>query len=153
MPATQHQALCKAERLSGKKQVDTLFSGGAGRSMSIFPIRLVYVFQDSTGDPKEPQAKMMVSVSKRYFKHAVQRNRVKRQLREAYRRNKHLLLDTLAQHPDAQVLMAFIWTSDQTAPSADVESRMKRLLLRLGEKTTATLCKASDNSQSTSHEP
>ncbi len=153
MPATQHQTLCKAERLSSKKQVDILFSGGAGRSMSIFPIRLVYVINDAIDDAKEPQAKMMVSVSKRYFKHAVQRNRVKRQLREAYRLNKHHLLDTLAQHPGTQVLMAFIWTSDQLAATADVESRMKKLLARLSEKTTATLCKASDNSQSTSREP
>ena len=87
----------------------------------------------------------MVSVPKRYFKRAVKRNRVKRQLREAYRRNKHLLLNMLAQHPGTQVLIAFIWTSDELSDLAGIESRMKKQLARLGEKTTASLCHDSAN--------
>ena len=145
MSATQHQTLCKAERLSGKKQVDTLFTGGAGRSMSIHPIRMVYTIGECDAEGREPQAKVMMSVSKRHFKHAVDRNHVKRQLREAYRHNKHLLLDVLAQRPGTQVVMAFIWTSAEILESAAVEHRMKKLLSRLSEKTKASLCKASDN--------
>ncbi len=67
--------------------------------MSIYPIRMIYAIGQCDAASREPQAKIMVSVPKRYFKRAVKRNRVKRQLREAYRRNKHLLLDMLAQHP------------------------------------------------------
>ena len=145
MPATRQLTLCKAERLCGKKQVDALFMGGAGRAMSIYPIRMVYVAGERDAASREPQAKIMVSVSKRHFKHAVKRNRVKRQLREAYRRNKRLLLDTLAQHPRVQLLIAFIWTSAQLAESAEIESRMKKLLARLGEKTAASPCTDSDN--------
>ena len=131
MPVTRQQTLCKAERLNGKKQVDSLFMGGRGRAMSIYPIRMIYAIG---------QCDAASSVPKRYFKRAVKRNRVKRQLREAYRRNKHLLLDMLAQHPGTQVLIAFIWTSDELSDSAGIESRMKKLLARLGEKTTASLC-------------
>lgn len=140
MSVTRQQTLCKAERLNGKKQVDSLFMGGRGRAMSIYPIRMIYAIGQCDAASREPQAKIMVSVPKRYFKRAVKRNRVKRQLREAYRRNKHLLLDMLAQHPGTQVLIAFIWTSDELSDSAGIESRMKKLLARLGEKTTASLC-------------
>ena len=113
--------------------------------MSIYPIRMIYAIGQCDAASREPQTKIMVSVPKRYFKRAVKRNRVKRQLREAYRRNKHLLLDMLAQHPGTQVLIAFIWTSDELSDSAGIESRMKKLLARLGEKTTASLCHDSAN--------
>ena len=133
MSVTRQQTLCKAERLNGKKQVDSLFMGGTGCAMSIYPIRMIYAIGQCDAASREPQAKIMVSVPKRYFK------------REAYRRNKHLLLDMLAQHPGTQVLIAFIWTSDELSDSAGIESRMKKLLARLGEKTTASLCHDSAN--------
>ena len=140
---TTSQQLPKSERINSKKLIDRLFKGGGAKSMSAFPLRVVFMTEDA--DAHEPLAKMMVSVPKRYFKRAVKRNRVKRQLREAYRRNKHLLLDMLAQHPGTQVLIAFIWTSDELSDSAGIESRMKKLLARLGEKTTASLCHDSAN--------
>ena len=73
------------ERIKSKKQLETLFGGGRSRSMAAFPVRLVYMTQDNDGTT--PQMMMMVSVSKRHFKHAVKRNRAKRQMREAYRLN------------------------------------------------------------------
>ena len=76
MPVTRQQTLCKAERLNGKKQVDSLFMGGTGRAMSIYPIRMIYAIGQCDAASREPQAKIMVSVPKRYFKRAVKRNRV-----------------------------------------------------------------------------
>jgi ribonuclease P protein component len=80
------------------------------------------------------QAQIMVSVSKRHFKRAVKRNRIKRQIRETYRQNKELLLDVLIQKPETTVCMAFIWQSDQLFPSSDIEHCMKSLLQRVAEK-------------------
>ena len=78
----------KTEKLKSKTTIDLLFS--EGKSVSKYPLRLVYVPIDLE---KEEQIKMGVSVSKKYFKKAVDRNYFKRVLRETYRLNKHLLLE------------------------------------------------------------
>lgn len=84
----------KNEKLKSKITIDLLFS--KGKSVSKYPLRLVYVDSDF-GIPKgsEQKLKMGVSVSKKYFKHAVDRNYFKRVLRETYRLNKYLLTDNL----------------------------------------------------------
>lgn len=80
----------KHEKLKSKTTIDLLFS--EGNSVSKFPLRLVYV--ENTEENAE-LIKMGVSVSKKYFKKAVDRNYYKRVLRETYRLNKHLLIDNL----------------------------------------------------------
>jgi ribonuclease P protein component len=80
----------KKEKLKSKTTIDLLFS--EGNSVSKFPLRLVYV------ENKEENAELMkmgVSVSKKYFKKAVDRNYFKRVLRETYRLNKHILIDNI----------------------------------------------------------
>jgi len=80
----------KNEKLKSKTTIDLLFSKGA--SVSKYPLRLVYI----SGDFGENvPIKMGVSVSKKHFKNAVDRNYFKRVLRETYRLNKQLLLDNL----------------------------------------------------------
>ena len=81
-----------------------------------------------------PQAKILVSVPKKYFKRAVKRNRVKRQVREAYRKNKYILLDKLQPMPNQEVLLAFIWLDNMLHASADIENKVCNLLQRIGEK-------------------
>ena len=100
--------------------------------MAAFPVRLVYMQVDRNED--EPAAKIMVSVPKRCFKRAVKRNRVKRQLREAYRTNKQLLWQRMENHPDKALLLAFIWTDTQLHDTAVVEQKMKNLLTRVSER-------------------
>ena len=72
------------EKLKSKKLIEKLFS--EGKAVSAFPLRLIYLKEGETN-------KIGVSVSKRNFKLAVDRNRVKRLLREAYRHNKKMLID------------------------------------------------------------
>ena len=129
--------LAKTERICSKKLIETLFNSGAGKSLSAFPLRLVYMLieRDTSAGLMPPvQAQMMVSVPKRYFKRAVKRNRVKRQVREAYRKNKQLVLSQLLDTPDKAVAMAFIWMDGKLQDSAFVEQRMINLLARLGER-------------------
>ena len=80
----------KHEKLKSQKHIDLLFS--EGKSVSKYPLRLVYVPIILEEGEK---IKIGVSVSKKNFKKAVDRNHYKRLLRECYRLNKHLLLDTI----------------------------------------------------------
>lgn len=82
----------KSEKLKSKNTIDLLFS--EGKSIGKYPLRLVYVAGDFGEDVP---IKMGVSVSKKYFKKAVDRNYFKRVLRETYRLNKNRLLDPLNQ--------------------------------------------------------
>ncbi len=122
------------ERIKSKKQLETLFGGGKSRSMAAFPVRLVYMIHDST--PDKPQLMIMVSVSKRHFKHAVKRNRAKRQLREAYRLNKHVLASAAERLEGKTLSMGFIWVSDKLMPTEIVEKSVINLMERLNERIT-----------------
>jgi len=82
----------KSEKLKSKNTIDLLFS--EGKSVGKYPLRLVYVAGDFG---ENVPIKMGVSVSKKYFKKAVDRNYFKRVLRETYRLNKNRLLDPLNQ--------------------------------------------------------
>lgn len=79
---------------------------------------------------------ILISVPKRYFKHAVDRNRVKRQVREAYRKNKQLVVDAVAASEWEGLSLAFIWTDNQHRTSQEVEERVCHLLTRLSERLT-----------------
>ena len=80
----------KNEKLKSKITIGLLFS--EGKSVSKYPLRLVYYADDSVDAQK---IKMGVSVSKKHFKKAVDRNYFKRVLRETYRLNKHKLIESL----------------------------------------------------------
>ena len=95
----------KNERLKSKTTIDLLFS--EGKSVSKYPLRLVYHPAEADSEEK---IKMGVSVSKKYFKRAVDRNYFKRVLRETYRLNKHLLWDNVEQ---PYSLMFFYQTKDK----------------------------------------
>ena len=84
----------KTEKLKSKTTIDLLFS--KGKSVSKYPLRLVFVESDyGIPEDSDQKLKMGVSVSKKYFKKAVDRNYFKRVLRETYRLNKHILIDNL----------------------------------------------------------
>lgn len=129
MSAAERFTLSKEERICSKKLINELFTGN-GRSMTAFPLRVVFMKRTIVDD--QPRAVMLVSVPKRYFKHAVDRNRVKRQVREAFRRNKSIITQNLTDDHDA-VAMAFVWLTNEKYPSSEVENRMVRLLTRISE--------------------
>jgi len=99
----------KTEKLKSKITIDLLFS--KGKSVSKYPLRLVFVESDyGIAEGSEQKIKMGVSVSKKYFKHAVERDYFKRVLRETYRLNKHLLVDNLDK---PYAFMFFYQTKDR----------------------------------------
>ena len=99
----------KNEKLKSKITIDLLFS--KGKSVAKYPLRLVFIESDyGIAENRDQKLKMGVSVSKKYFKNAVDRNYFKRVLRETYRLNKHLLIDSLDK-PHA--MMFFYQTKDR----------------------------------------
>lgn len=135
------------ERIKSQKLSHSLFTGGNSRSMAVYPVRMVYMPIDrAEGDAP---VKTMMSVSKRHFKRAVKRNRVKRQLREAYRLNKHILHDAIvASGCGKAYALTFIWQSDELYESSVVEESMVNLLMRLAEKISKIY-----SEQNTSQQP
>ena len=76
----------KDEKLKKRKLIKELFDNG--KAATVFPLRVIYLKKDHNGNFPVQTG---VSVSKRNFKRAVDRNRIKRLMREAYRLNKHIL--------------------------------------------------------------
>ena len=96
----------REERLRGEALIERLFHREGSRSMAAFPLRMVYMKTASDGAGALPQ--VLISVPKRCLKHAVDRNRVKRQVREAYRRNRYRLVESLGGDGVRGLLIAFI---------------------------------------------
>ena len=121
--------LRKNERIASRRLIDQLFAGSSSHSLAAFPVRVVYIIKDRARE--ESPVQVLVSVSKRHFRHAVDRNRAKRQLREAWRHHKETLASALPA--DKCLALAFLWLSDSPQPSAVVERRVSSLVQRIAK--------------------
>ncbi|SHI71596.1 ribonuclease P protein component [Algibacter luteus] len=115
----------KKEKLKSKKLIDQLFT--EGQSVSAFPLRLVYL---GTTFDDEVIAKTGVSVSKKHFKTAVARNRIKRLLREAYRLNKASFFNNLT----TQHAFMILYIGKDMPTFVQVESKMKTVFDKFSNK-------------------
>ena len=126
----QRSTFRKRERIASLKLIETLFGGGCSQSVAAFPLRAVYMLSERQSN--EAPVQLLISVPKKRFKHAVDRNRVKRQVREVFRQHKDLLYQAV---PETQrLLLAFIWLSDEHRPSKEVDGRVVTLMQRISEK-------------------
>lgn len=117
MPATYS----KKEKLKSKKLIGQLFA--EGKSVSAFPLRLVYL---PTAFDDDVMAKTGVSVSKKYFKAAVDRNRIKRLMREVYRLNKAAYFNNIT----TQYAFMILYIGKDKPTLTQVETRMKHLFTK-----------------------
>ncbi|GAA4234120.1 ribonuclease P protein component [Postechiella marina] len=108
----------KKEKLKSKKLIDQLFT--EGKSVSAYPLRLVYM---PTSFNEDVIAKTGVSVSKRNFKTAVDRNRIKRLLREIYRLNKADYFNNLT----TQHTFMILYIGKDKPTFTQIELKMKQL--------------------------
>ena len=121
----------KQERIVSTRLIEMLFGKGNSQSLSAYPLRAVFL--QTARRPSCAPVQILISVPKKRFKHAVDRNRVKRQVREAYRHHKQLLEGTVAE--DRQLLIAFIWLSDRHCQTNEVEKRVVGILERITTKS------------------
>ena len=108
----------KEERLTNKKTFDLLFNKGS--SISVPPFRLIWI-EDRTNSSSPVQ--LGISVPKRSFAKAVDRNKIKRRIREAYRKNKHLLYEIVKKGNHTIALM-IIYTAKDQLPYDEIEKKM-----------------------------
>lgn len=116
-------SLGRAERLKHRTQIDLLFS--EGRSITVGAIRLVYRLDPVLGDSG---LKAGFSVSKRHFKRAVDRNRIKRLLREAYRLQKACLLE---KQRTGTLQFFLIYTGKEMPTYAQIEGWVLKALQKM----------------------
>lgn len=126
----------KHERLRLRKEVDELFSAGS-KSFSAFPVRAVC----RTVPFKGVEACILMSVPKRRLHCAVDRNRVKRLLREAYRMNKDIITHAVAEYnstcePERRLSLniALVWMAGTMCPLPALEKKVRSVLHRAAEK-------------------
>jgi ribonuclease P protein component len=100
--------LGKKERLKSRKQIEQLFK--EGKTFSVQPLRIYYTVQPSTADSSLLQ--FGVAVGTKQFKHAVDRNRIKRLIREAYRLQKNELHEQVVSKKKA-INLFFIYTGKE----------------------------------------
>lgn len=122
---TIRYTLGKTERLKSRKTIDQLFA--SGKSFSQFPFRIVWQWQ---AEATNPLLQTGFSVSTRHFKHAVDRNRIRRLMKESYRLQKNPLQDTLTQY-QKQLAVFIIYVGKEVPPYELVFEKMTTVIERL----------------------
>ena len=115
----------KEEKLKSKKLIEQLFE--EGDSFTKFPLRIKFLRVDHTS---ENAILTSFSAPKRKFKKAVDRNRIKRLMREAYRENKYLLTDTIKE----KHIIMFTFIDENEHKYVEIEEKMIFLLKMLIDK-------------------
>jgi len=118
----------KEERVTGEKRIEALFT--QGQSFMSYPFRVVYL--ETTQRGTMPLS-ILISVPKKRIKLAVDRNRMKRLGREAYRLNKHLFLSN-GPAEDEHLDVAFVCVADKPCDYATVEKGMRKALRELNHR-------------------
>lgn len=124
MPIKKENTFPKLERICNVDQISNLFENGA--SFISYPVRIVWHVVKS--DINVP-VKVLVSVSKKKLKHAVDRNAAKRLVKEAYRLNKSILNDV--QRSDKTIFIAFIWLPVDKVDFIKVNKKMAEALRKI----------------------
>jgi ribonuclease P protein component len=109
----------KEERLSKEKIIQELFDKGS--SFYLYPFKVFFM---QNPDAAFPFHQILISVSKKNFRKAVDRNLIKRRIREGYRLNKNLLADR------NKLLIAYIYSVKEILPSAQIHERLVKTFKR-----------------------
>ncbi len=116
----------RTERLKSRKTIGLLFKSGGGQSYVAYPLRVVWVQLGEETETEFP-AQVALSVPKRTFKTAVERNRLKRQIREAYRLHKHELYEKLAA-ADHRIALMLMYVAKEALPFAEIEKGVAKMV-------------------------
>ena len=139
MEDKQRYTLGKDERLKRRKSIEALFN--TGESFSIYPLRVYYFIKhDNKGNAtsesqlSEPILQFGAGVSKKHFKKAVDRNRIKRLLRETYRLGNSGLELAVALKKASSLKMFILYVGNEMPTYALMQQKVEQALLRLQKK-------------------
>ncbi len=118
----------KTERLRSKKQIDLLFR--EGKSIRENCVRCLYLVPD---EPLPSPVQVMISVPKKLFKKAVDRNLIKRRIRESYRLNKDSLL-RLSSGKNKHLILAFLFVHSEMEDYHSIEQAIQKIISKLIHK-------------------
>ena len=110
------------EHLKSKSVIDNLYANGA--SATAFPLRAVFLEQPAT---QEPTAAILINVAKRRFRHAVDRNLLKRRIREAYRTEKHCFVEAL-ENNGKKMAVAIMYIDTKPSSTEFLKRKIVKLL-------------------------
>lgn len=116
---TKSYGFSKNEKLTGKKKIEELFRKGSSFYLKVFQVR--YLASSEVHSPHE----ILISVPKKNFKRAVDRNLLKRRIREAYRLNKHVIQDC------QPLYIGFVYISKQILTFQEIQDQLISALDRL----------------------
>jgi len=116
--------LKKHEVLRSKNDIKELFD--LGSSLFLYPFKVYFLPK-----PTQKTNQILFSVSKKYFKKAVDRNLIRRRMREAYRLNKSILKEN--QKDSSSISMALIYISKFKLPFDEIEFKLKQVFVRLNK--------------------
>ena len=122
----------KEERLCNKRLIDKLFHNGS--SFLCYPFKASWLYNT---EPQPYPAQILFSVSKKRYKHAVDRNLIKRCMRESYRLHKQQNLYNLLHAADKTILLSVGYIGKEIAPYSVIEKKMLKLLEQLAEQLAA----------------
>lgn len=119
----------KAERLTNKKKFERLFEEGA--SLKGFPLKLIYITEPR--NEEAPSIQVAFTVPKRSFKKAVDRNHIRRKMKEIYRLNRHPIIQLLNEHKQSMFAI-LIYTNREKMDYKSIEKGWWKLQARLAER-------------------
>ena len=123
----------KYERICKENDIQALFD--KGRGVSVYPYRVIYRFRHDESHPVT--VRVLVSVSKKRFHHAVNRNRVKRLMREAWRKNKAVLYE-ICERDNISVDVALVYTATVIHTYEEMYAKTKKAVNELINKYGST---------------
>ena len=124
--STSGHTFSRSERLKSATLIGRLFKDS--QSLVAYPLRVVWIELPAVGASElpVPPVQVAISVPKRHFKTAVARNRLKRQIREAWRLQKHLFYEKRAGKPALALMLMYI--AKEPVSYAEIESGVAKML-------------------------